>query len=134
MMADGVYDASKVTVTAKNMSVTGFKKGTFVTANKDDDLVTVESNAQGEATWAVNNSKLGTITLTLNQTSPFNAFFNNLAQSREVFPIWVDDPSGREKRGGTQAMVTKQADATFSDGIEARAFTIKVGDFSIINY
>ncbi|KZM54910.1 hypothetical protein A3Q35_13200 [Aeribacillus pallidus] len=133
-MADGVYDASKVTVTAKNMNVTGFKKGTFVTANKDDELVTAESNAQGETTWTVNNSKLGTITITLNQTSPFCKFFNNLAKSRELFPIWVNDPSTREKRGGTKAMVTKQADATFSDGVEGRQYTIKVGDFDVINY
>lgn len=132
-MATGVYDASKVTVTAKNMSVTGFKKGTFVTANKDDDLVTAESNAQGETTWAVNNSKLGTIQLTLNQTSSFCKFFNSLAQAHEPFPIWVNDPTTGEKRGGTEAMVTKQADATFSDGIEARQYTIKVGDFTIIN-
>ncbi|MEK4883479.1 DUF3277 domain-containing protein [Bacillus smithii] len=130
---NGLYDASKITVTAKNMNVTGFKKGTFVTANKDDDNVTVESNAQGEAAWAINNSKLGTITLTLNQTSPFCKFFNDLANTREFFPIWVDDPVGGEKRGGTQAMVTKIADATFSDGVEARAYTIKVGDFTIIN-
>ncbi|MED1201950.1 phage structural protein [Heyndrickxia acidicola] len=132
-MADGVYDASQIAVTAQNMSVTGFKKGTFVTANKDDDNVTVESNAQGEATWAINNSKLGTITLTLNQTSPFCKFFNGLAKSHAFFPIWVDDPIGGEKRGGTQAMVTKVADATYSDGNEARAYTIKVGDFDIIN-
>lgn len=130
---DGVYDASKVTVTAKNMSVTGFKKGTFVTANKDDVAVTVESNAQGEATWAVNNSKLGTVTLTLNQTSAFCKFFNDLANSHEIFPIWVDDPGDGEKRGGTEAMVEKIADATYSDGIEARAYTVKVGDFTIIN-
>lgn len=132
-MGTGVYDASKVTVTAQNKSVTGFKKGTFVTANKDDDNVTVESNAQGEATWAINNSKIGTVTLTLNQTSPFCAFFNGLAKSRTFFPIWVFDPINKEKRGGTQAMVTKFADATFSDGNEARAYTIKVGDFDVIN-
>lgn len=131
---DGVYDASKVTVTAKTMNVIGFKKGTFVTANKDDDTLTAESNAQGETAWSLNNSKLGTIVLTLNQTSPFCKFFNDLAKSHEAFPIWVDDPGDGEKRGGTEARVQKVADATFSDGVEARAYTIKVGDFDIINY
>lgn len=132
-MADGVFDASKITVIAKSMNVTGFKKGTFVTANKDDEGVTVESNAQGETVWTINNSKLGTVTLTLNQTSPFCKFFNDLANSHELFPIWVNDPINGEKRGGTKAMVTKHADATYSDNNEARAYTIKVGDFEITN-
>lgn len=129
-----VYDASKITVIANNLNVTGFKKGTFVTANKDDDMVSVESNAQGEATWALNNSKLGTITLTLNQTSPFCKVFNEYAASKKFFPIWVDDPLCKEKRGGTEAIITKVADASYSDGTEARAYTIKVGDFTITNY
>lgn len=130
----GVYDAALITTTLKNMIVTGYKKGTFVTANPDGERVSVESNAQGEASWAKNNSKLGTIAITLNQTSPFNRVLNDLANKGEFFPIWVDDPINKERRGGTEAMVTKVADATYSDNVEARAFTIKVGDFAVINY
>jgi len=133
-MAPGVYDASKITTTLNNMIVTGYKKGTFVTANIDGDRVTVESNAQGEASWALNNSKLGTVTLTLNQTSPFNRILNELANKKTFFPIWVDDPINKERRGGTEAIVTKTADATFSDNVEARSYTVKVGDFEVINY
>ncbi|UZH06399.1 phage structural protein [Heyndrickxia coagulans] len=133
MAAIQAFDASKVTVILNNMAVTGFKKGTFVTANKDDDDVTVESNAQGESTWTINSSKLGTIQLTLNQTSPFCKVLNQLANNHTFFPIWVNDPNNKEKRGGTQAMVTKVADATYSDGNEGRQYTIKVGDFQIIN-
>lgn len=130
----GVYDASLITTTLNNMIVTGFKKGTFVTANTDGDRVTVESNAQGEASWALNNSKLGTVTLTLNQTSPFIRVLNELANKKSFFPIWVDDPINKERRGGTEAFVTKIADASFSEGVEGRAYTIKVGDFSVLNY
>lgn len=133
-MEPAVYDASLITTTLNNMIVTGYKKGTFVTANMDEDRVTVESNAQGEASWSLNNSKLGTITLTLNQTSPFNRILNGYVNSKTFFPIYVDDPVNKERRGGTQGIVTKTADATYSDGVEARAYTIKVGDFEIINY
>lgn len=130
----GIYDASKITTTLNNMVVTGFKKGTFVTANADDERVTVESNAQGEATWALNNSKLGTVTITLNQTSPFCKVLNNYISAKTFFPIWVDDPINKERRGGTEAIATKYADASYSDGTEARVYTIKVGDFSVNNY
>lgn len=133
-MAPAVYDAALITVTLNNAIVTGYKKGTFVTANMDDERVTVESNAQGEASWSLNNSKLGTITLTLTQTSPFNRILNQYVNSKTFFPISVDDPSNKERRGGTEAIVTKIADATFSDGNEARTYTIKVGDFTVTNY
>lgn len=133
-MAQQVYDASKVISTAKNKVVTGFKKGTFVTAGFDEDRVNVESNAQGEASWSLNNSGLGTMVFTLAQTSPFCKFFNDLNKTKEFFPCYVDDPANRERRGGTEAMVTKIADATYSDGIEARTYTVKVGDFTVTNY
>ncbi|MED4455904.1 phage structural protein [Metabacillus fastidiosus] len=133
-MAPGIYDAAAITTTLNGAIVTGYKKGTFVTANMDEDRVTVESNAQGEASWALNNSKLGTVTLTLNQTSPYNRILNQYVNQKLFFPIWVDDPINKERRGGTEAIVTKTADATFSDGVEARSYTIKVGDFEIINY
>ncbi|MGE7621693.1 phage structural protein [Viridibacillus sp. NPDC096237] len=129
-----IYDASTITTTLNNMIVTGYKKGTFVTANMDEDRVTVESNAQGEASFALNNSKLGTVTLTLNQTSPFNKILNQYVNSKTFFPIWVDDPTNKERRGGSQGFVTKTADATYSDAVEARSYTVKVGDFEIINY
>lgn len=132
-MAQGVYDSAKITVTAQNAIVTGYKKGTFVTANKDNDTVTPESNAQGDTVWALNNDKLGTVTLTLNQTSPWCKKFNQLAGAHTFFPIWVDDPINGERRGGSQGIVTKIADATFSDQVEARAYTVKVGDFQVIN-
>lgn len=128
-----MYDASTVTATVKNSIVTGFKKGTFITANYDEDRVSVESNAQGEASWSLNNSSLGTITFTLNQTSPFCKVLNDLHKAKEFFPCYVNDPSTGETRGGTEAFVTKIADATFSDSVEARAYTIKVGDFTVTN-
>lgn len=132
--APAMYDASKITTTIANKIVSGYKKGTFVTANKDEQNVAVESNAQGEASFALNNSGLGTIVITLNQTSPWNRILNGYANKNEFFDIWVDDPINKERRGGTQAFVEKLADATFSDGVEARAYTIKVGDFSARNY
>lgn len=129
-----MYDASTITTVLNDLIVTGYKKGTFVTAGFDEDRMTVESNAQGEASFALNNSKIGTIVITLTQTSPFNRILNSYINSKTFFPIWVDDPSQKERRGGTQGYITKPADATFSDGVEARTWTIKVGNFEIQNY
>lgn len=128
-----LYDASQVTVTVQNNLVTGFKKGTFINAQKTDNEVNAESNAFGETAWSITHSSLGTIVLTLNQTSPWVPQLNALAKAHTVFPIWVTDPVGGEKRGGTQAVIQKVADAQYADTNGPRAYTILVGDFQIIN-
>lgn len=128
-----LYDASQVTVTIQNQLVTGFKKGTFVNAAKTDNNVAAESNAFGEVAWSITNSKLGSIVLTLNQTSPWCAKLNALAEANTVFPIWVNDPISGETRGGTEALIEKISDATFSDTNDARAYTIQVGNFAVKN-
>lgn len=129
-----VYDASKITTLIDNKTVTGYKKGSFVTANKDEENVTAESNAHGEVIFSRNNSGLGTVTITLNQTSPFVKILNNYANTNTAFPIWVDDPTNKERRGGTEAFVTKVADASYSESAEGRAYTIKVAEFKVDNY
>lgn len=129
-----VYDASKITTLINNKTVTGYKKGSFVTANKDEENVTAESNAHGEVIFSRNNSGLGTITITLNQTSPFVKILNGYANTNTPFPIWVDDPTNKERRGGTEAFVTKVADASYSESAEGRAYTIKVAEFKVDNY
>lgn len=129
-----IYDASTITTTINQKIVSGYKKGTFVTANPDSDRVNLEVNAQGEPSWALNNDKSGTIVVTLNQTSPWNRILTELSNKRQFFSIWVDDPTNKEKRGGSQAYISKVADATYSDAVEARTWTIKVGDFEVKNY
>lgn len=125
------YDASQTTVTVDGRFLTGFAEGSFVEWEKDEENFDTKVSAQGEVGVAIRNNTLGTITVTLMQTSPDVAFLKKLANTRKVFPIWVQTSGDtKEKVGGTQAMVKKTPDGTLSDEIEDREFEIQVFDFT----
>ncbi|MEB6549077.1 DUF3277 domain-containing protein [Heyndrickxia sporothermodurans] len=127
----GVYDPKNTTVNADGKIVTGFSEGTMIQASKDEEGFSVKVSAKGETDVAISNNNLGTITVTLSQTSPFVSFFNKLANSKKIFPIWGSCSAPKEKFGGTQAMVKKPADIEFSDETSGREFEIQVLNYKV---
>lgn len=71
----GVYDPKNTTVNADGKIVTGFSEGTMIQASKDEEGFSVKVSAKGETDVAISNNNLGTITITLSQTSPFCFIF-----------------------------------------------------------
>ncbi|KZN96163.1 hypothetical protein AZI98_08855 [Aeribacillus pallidus] len=126
------YDATNVTVTVDGKFITGFAEGSFVECEKDETNFDVKVSAQGDVSIAKRNNTLGTITITLSQTSPSVSFLDSLANSGKMFPISViSNNEVKEKVYGTKAMVEKPANKTFSDEAEDREFTIKVFDYKV---
>jgi len=127
-MASSVYDAKEVTVIVDGVTVVGFADGDMVTCTKDENNITVVEDAQGSASAAINNSKIGTIQIMLAQTSPNYRQLVNLANSRRVVPTRV--VNGSETIGGSQALVEKLPDTTFGSSVGSRQFTLKVLDYT----
>ncbi|MGA4517202.1 phage structural protein [Solibacillus silvestris] len=126
-----VYDAKKVTVTIDGKFITGYAEGTFVSASKDEDGFEPSVSAQGDVGVAVRNNTLGTIEITLNQTSPSINMLDQLAASSKMIPVWViSNNEVKEKSGGTKAMITKPSDKEYSDTISERSYEIKVFDYT----
>lgn len=125
------YDAKNVSVTVDGVFITGFAEGSFVEAEKTENTFEASVGAQGDVGISEINNPLGTITLTVQQTSPSLAYLKLLAISKKIVPIWVISSNDvYEKVGGTQARVVKPAGSTFSNNIESRAFEIQVFDFT----
>ncbi|PDO11575.1 MAG: DUF3277 domain-containing protein [Candidatus Reconcilbacillus cellulovorans] len=125
------YDAKNVTVTVGGVYITGFAEGSFVECEKAEDTFQTSVGAQGDVAVSEVNNPIGTITITLQQTSPSVTYLNRLAASKQIVPVWViSNNSPREKIGGTQARVLRPAQSTFSNSIESRAFTIQVFDYT----
>lgn len=128
-----VYDAKKVTVTVDGKFITGYAESTFVTASKDEDGFEPSVSAQGDVGVAVRNNTLGTVEITLNQTSPSINMLDQLAASSKMIPVWViSNNEVKEKSGGTKAMVTKPSDKEYSDTISERTYEIKVFDYTSV--
>lgn len=132
MPAIATYDAKKVSVIVGGVQITGFAEKTFVKSKKDEDTVKSHVSAQGDVGVAINNHSLGTITITLNQTSPSIPYLNKLANSPKMVDAWViSDNDVKEKSGGTKAMVNVPPELEYSDEITEREYTLSVFDYKI---
>ena len=88
--------------------------------------------AQGDVARAKVNNNLGTIKITLQQTSPFVAYLDRLANSGKLVAVSViaaGDP--KEVNSATEAYVKKPADRTYSKSIEDREYEIQCLDLKM---
>ena len=126
------YDAKDVSVIVNGIYLTGFADGTFVSYEKTEDGWTISTGSMGEVARAKVNNPLGTITVTLQQTSPQVSMLNNLAKSGKLVEARViHKGTNTEKVGGTQCFVMKPASGEYGSEISNREFTINVLDYSI---
>lgn len=126
------YDAKDVSVIVNGIYLTGFADGTFVSYSKDEEQFSTTVGALGDVARAKVNNPLGTITVTLQQTSPQVSMMNNLAMSGKLVEARViHKGSNTQKVGGTQCFVKKPADGEFSNEVSNREFEIAVLDYSI---
>lgn len=126
------YDAKDVSVIVGGVYLTGFAEGTFVSYEKTEDRWTISTGSMGDTARAKVNNPLGTITVTLQQTSPQVSYLNKLAKSGKLVEARViHKGTNTEKIGGTQCFILKEASGEFSNEISNREFTIQVLDFDV---
>lgn len=126
------YDAKDVSVIVNGVYLTGFADGTFVSYSKDEEQFSTTVGALGDVARAKVNNPLGTITVTLQQTSPQVSMMNNLAKSGKLVEARIiHKGSNTQKVGGTQCFIKKPADGEFSNEISNREFEIAVLDYSV---
>lgn len=124
------YDARKVTVVVDGKILTGFPDGSFVKCAKSNDNFEESSGAQGDVAIAINGDNLGTIEVTVSQTSPSISDLDVIANDRKMVSIWVNSMNEvRETIGGSQAMLKKPADAEFGKSLANRVYTFTVFDY-----
>lgn len=122
------YDVKNVSVIVNGVYLTDFSE-TPVEIEKDEDGYTTKVGAMGDVARAKTNNPLGTIKVTLLQTSPYVAYLDRLATSGALFPISVinaGDP--KETASATEAFVKKPASRTYGPEIEDREFEIQALD------
>ena len=126
------YDAKDVSVIVNGVYLTGFADGTFVSYEKTEDRWSISTGSMGDTARAKVNNPLGTITVTLQQTSPQVSMLNNLAKSGKLVEAGViHKGSNTEKVGGTQCFILKEASGEYGSEISNREFTIQVLDFEV---
>lgn len=124
------YNAKDCVVTVGGVYITGLGED-MVSGEKDEDNVSASVGAQGDVVVNEINNDLGTITLTVQGTSPQLPYLKQLAKSKEMVDVWVNNKSIGEKFGGSKAMVKKPP--TLEEGAELadREIEIQVFDYTV---
>lgn len=127
-MADPIkiYNAKDVHLSVDGRVVQGFQDGDMFNVTVKEDRVQTSVDAQGVPSIAVNNNRLGQITVNLSGNSADHKYLNKLANSNKIFSIVATTPY--EKITGDQAIIAKPADAAFGKQTPKRTYTIEVLD------
>lgn len=124
------YDPKDCVITVGGVYITGLGED-MVSCEKDEDNFTTAVGAQGDVVVNRSHNRLGTITVTVQGTSPQKSYLMGLARSGEMFDVWVINKSIGEKCGGTQAMMKKPPTLEQGTELADREFEIQVFDYTV---
>lgn len=124
------YDAKNCTVVVDGVYITGLSE-TMVTGEKDEEMFTTSVGAQGDIVTSEINNTLGTITLTVQPTSPQKSMLMNYARAKNEFAIWVTNKSIGERFGGTKARIKNFPSLEHGSEAADREFQIQVFDYDV---
>lgn len=124
------YNAKDCVITVGGVYITGLGED-MVSCEKDEENFSTVVGAQGDVVVNQSNNQLGTITLTVQGTSPQKGYLMGLAKAKSIFDIWVINKSIGEKAGGTKAMMKKPPSLEQGAELADREFEIQVFDYTV---
>ena len=124
------YNAKDVVITVGGVYITGLGED-MVTGEKDEDNFTASVGAQGDVVVNETNNDLGTITLTLQGTSPQLPYLKKLAKTKQIVDVWVNNKALKEKMGGSKAMIKKTPSLEYGAELAEREVEIQVFDYNV---
>ena len=129
------YDPKAVQIIVGGNQISGFADGEFINVERDEDMFTKVTGADGEVSRAKSNNKMGTMTLTLLGTSASNDILSAFAQADElsnsgVVPIYIKDSLGTTILFSAEGWVKKMPAFTASKEITDRAW---VFDLAVVD-
>ena len=124
------YNAKDVVVTVDGVFITGLGED-MVSGEKDEDNASVVVGAQGDVVVNETNNDLGTITLTVQGTSPQLPLLKNLARTKQIIPVWVNNKALNEKMGGSKAIIKKTPSIEYGAELADREIEIQVMDYTV---
>lgn len=132
------YDPAQVIVSIGGAQMSGFADGSFVTVERDEDMFTKITGADGKTSRSKSNNKAGSLTLTLQQTSPSNDILQGFALLDElsnagVVPVIVKDASGRATFFSACAWVRKTPNAEYAKEVNNREWVMDLADLDVFH-
>ena len=127
------YVPEDILVIVGGAIIDGYADGTFINVERDEDTFSKKTGANGRTTRTKSSNKSGSITLTLQQTSPSNDVLSAFHAIDEqtangVIPVLIKDKRGTSLYSSPAAWVKKPAAASFAKESENREWTLDCAD------
>lgn len=129
-MAMTNYNAKDCTITYDSVYITGLGE-TMVTGEKDEEFFASSVGAQGDVVVSTVNNDLGTVTLTVQTTSPQKGMLLEAAKNGTTAPLWVTNTSVGERFGGTQARIKNYPSLEHGSEAAELEFEFQVFDYTV---
>lgn len=126
------YAADEVRIIVGGVPISGLADGTFVTVESDEQRYNKVTGADGVTSRARTGNRAGTITITLQQTSPSNAVLTGimLADERDnegVVNVLIRDSSGSDLHAADSAWVQQPPPAEYGKEVGDREWVLDCG-------
>lgn len=131
------YNSSRVLIIVGGIPLTGLATDTFVEIAPAADRVSASVGADGEVARSINPNRMHSVTITLQGTSFSNDVLSGLAAVDEatdgggVFPLLVQDLSGRTMFAASQAWISALPSITFGSEASDREWGLMTGRPSV---
>ena len=122
------YDAKDTSVVVDGTYITGLGED-MISVEKEEDFFAPSVGAQGDIVKSQINNSLGTMTITIQPTSPQKKYLLSLAKRTEPFPLWAVNKKLGERIGGTMANLKTMPE--FSRGAEAEDMELEFQIFDL---
>jgi hypothetical protein len=137
-MAVKTYDPKQVTLIVGGKIVTGFTDGTFILAERNENMFNLKVGVDGIGTRAKSNNQSGKLTITLHQSSNSNDDLSALASADELsntgaVPVLMKDSSGRTIVTALTAWIQKYANAEFAKEVANRVWVMETDQLIIFD-
>lgn len=131
-MSVTTYDAKDCTVSFNSVNITQLGED-MVTGEKDEEMFTSSVGAQGDVVVSTINNSLGTVSVTVQATSPQKKALITAAKDGTVAPLWVKNASINEQFGGTKARIKNYPELEHGAEAADRTFEFQVFDYTVKN-
>lgn len=123
------YNSKDCVITWNNIFLTGLGED-MVTGSKDEEMFSTSVGAQGDVIVNEMNNDLGTVTVTLQATSPQRIQLIADAKAGTIAPLWVNNKALGTSFGGTQARIKNYPELSLGQEAEDIEFEFQVFDYT----
>lgn len=128
------YDPSQVVLSLGGWEPWGFAADTKIVISKTNDIINPYAGTDGDVSLALSRNRLGTLTMSLQRTSPANdvlsAYAQQMYSTRQVaFPVYMEDPMGYSL--ATIGWIQTQPDDNVSETIQDSQWVIGLKDATL---